>query len=180
MLAQYVSELRWLGKLAYPDMATVAREDLDKDLFLRGQAFREQTLTPQMEAVQLAERHESGMRDLAQGIQLNRKCGLAPPLLPRHHPRRPTSWPRPPPGNPSTPPILPPQMSFCDILKLMAISTGPPSPPTPLMPAPGGRRNVPPPQFARGFWRGHGESPSPRVVETGPQFFHVHAVSAAS
>ena len=104
-LAQYVSELRRLGKLAYPDMATVAREDFLKDLFLWGQGsdtFKEQTLTQQMEAVQLAECATSRRG----GIQLNRKCGLAPPLLPRHHPGRPTTWPRPPPGNPSTPPIL--------------------------------------------------------------------------
>ena len=69
-LAQYVSELRRLGKLAYPLFARSQREDFLKDVFVRqgSDSFREATLTQRMgtltDVVQLAERHESGMRDI--------------------------------------------------------------------------------------------------------------------
>ena len=127
MLAQYVSELRWLGKLAYPDMATVAREDFLKDLFLRGQGsdtFKEQTLTPQMEAIQLAERHESGMRDLAQGRHTTKlKVRFSSPTPPAAPPATPDIMAQAPSREPEHTTYTVGQMSFCDILKLMAITT---------------------------------------------------------
>ena len=73
-LTQFVSELRRLGKLSYPLMERSQREDFLKDVFVRGQgsdSFREATLTQRMgtltDVVQLAERHESDMRDIAHG-----------------------------------------------------------------------------------------------------------------
>ena len=73
-LAQYVAELRRLGKLGFPKFARQEREDFLKHVFVRGQGsdgFREATLTQRTgtltEVVQLAERYESGMKDMARG-----------------------------------------------------------------------------------------------------------------
>ena len=67
-LAQYVSELRRIGKLAYPRQDRQGREDFLKDLFMRGQgsdAFREHTLTQEMGSLAEAVCHEAGMQDIS-------------------------------------------------------------------------------------------------------------------
>ena len=73
-LAQFVTELRRLGRLAFPELSLKGREDILRDIFLRGQGsatFREQTLIQELgtltQVLQLAERHESGMQELTGG-----------------------------------------------------------------------------------------------------------------
>ena len=63
-LAQYVSDLRRLGRKGFPTMTRKDREDLLKGLFISGQGsdmFRESTLTQELgtltQALQWAEKH---------------------------------------------------------------------------------------------------------------------------
>ena len=163
-LSQYASELRRIGKLAYPKQERQNREDFLINLFMRGQgsdAFREHTLTQEMgslaEAVQTAERHEAGMRDISQGHHASKpkvRFNDSSPStdLPKPAIRATTNG-----REPATYTVS--QMT--DIMKLMSIAT--PSPSTPEAKSWRGRDKSPAPVKP---WRSRGETPSPYKRET--------------